>query len=487
MCNWRGWIWPGLITTALLTLLAAFLTGPRVEAELSAKAAEALKAKHPWATVALDGRDLTLTGTAPDEVAQADALYLADEAYDVRVAYDKTELLPVADPYVFGAVKSGDGVTLTGNIPNDVIRGELVAMAEKALPGMKIEDKMTLASGMPNGFDALAAYGIGQLPAFTAGEVSLTGLDYAIKGVAMDGPNYDATMAAKAAALPGNGKIAAYDITPPAATGDYVLSAVKENGSITVTGFVPSPEAKAAILSAAAKANAGVGIIDKLAVASGVPEGMDWAAASTFALSRLAGLDQGRADLTITDLNVTGTAADEAAKGAAEAALTAEVPQGLKVMAAIAAPQNPGDPAPAPDAAAKTPAAVVPPGKIAFPDICNDLIRRATGVKYVTFDTDKADLKEGLTGAVDELLFVVQTCPGLNIAIEGHTDSDASDSYNVSLSQRRADAIRSYLVSRGVAAERLQALGKGESEPIADNATEEGKSRNRRIEFRVIQ
>ncbi len=491
MCYWKNWIWPGIITAALLTLLATFFTRPGVEDELTSKAMDALKANHPWAAVALSGRDLTLTGTAPDEAAQMDALKAADAAYDVRVAYSNAGLLPKADPYIFGAVKSDDGVTLTGNVPSETVRAAIAAAAAKALPGVAVTDKMTLAAGMPEGFDALAAYGLGQLAAFKSGDVAISNQDYTVKGVAIDAAAFDAAMTAKGANLPGNGKIAAYEITPPAASSDYVLTGVKENGAITVTGFAPSPEVKAAILSAAAQANPGAGIIDQMAIASGAPEGVDWAAAGTFTLSRLAGLDQGRADLTAADLKVTGTAADADAKAAAEAALGAQLPQGLKVVAAITAPDKPAEPVPTPNpqsnAAATTPAAVVPPGKIVLPDLCTDLIRRATGVKYITFDTDKADLKEGFTGAVDELLFVAQTCPGVSFAIEGHTDSDASDSYNVSLSQRRADAIRNYLIARGVPDKRLQASGKGESEPIAENATADGKARNRRIEFRVIQ
>jgi hypothetical protein len=162
MCYWKNWIWPGIITAALLTLLATFFTRPGVEEELTSKAMDALKANHPWAAVALSGRDLTLTGTAPDEAAQMDALKAADTAYDVRVAYNNAGLLPKADPYIFGAVKSDDGVTLTGNVPSETVRAAIAAAAAKALPGVAVTDKMTLAAGMPEGFDALAAYGLGQ-------------------------------------------------------------------------------------------------------------------------------------------------------------------------------------------------------------------------------------------------------------------------------------------------------------------------------------
>lgn len=72
------------------------------------------------------------------------------------------------------------------------------------------------------------------------------------------------------------------------------------------------------------------------------------------------------------------------------------------------------------------------------------------------------------------------------IFIEGHTDSDGKDQYNLELSDRRAKSVRAYLIDKGVADERLQAQGFGEQKPIADNASEDGKAQNRRVEFRIV-
>jgi outer membrane protein OmpA-like peptidoglycan-associated protein len=72
------------------------------------------------------------------------------------------------------------------------------------------------------------------------------------------------------------------------------------------------------------------------------------------------------------------------------------------------------------------------------------------------------------------------------IFIEGHTDSDGDESYNLSLSDRRAKSVLRYLMQSGVAADRLKAQGFGENRPIADNDTEDGKATNRRVEFRIV-
>lgn len=75
--------------------------------------------------------------------------------------------------------------------------------------------------------------------------------------------------------------------------------------------------------------------------------------------------------------------------------------------------------------------------------------------------------------------------PNLNVEIQGYTDNIGSEEYNKKLSQKRADVVKSYLVSKGVSESRLKAVGYGESNPIADNKTAEGRAMNRRIEFKV--
>jgi outer membrane protein OmpA-like peptidoglycan-associated protein len=145
--------------------------------------------------------------------------------------------------------------------------------------------------------------------------------------------------------------------------------------------------------------------------------------------------------------------------------------------AAVVAPVAPAPVVVAP-VAPVTPAPVavaVDAGK----DVCKDKIV-PVNVKFVT---NKDDISpESLT----ELAAVAKqlaTCPTIKTQVEGHTDSKGSDESNLKLSQRRADAVASYMTSKGVAKERITAKGYGESKPIGDNATEEGRALNRRVEF----
>ncbi|OYZ30090.1 MAG: hypothetical protein B7X82_01675 [Hydrogenophilales bacterium 17-64-65] len=105
----------------------------------------------------------------------------------------------------------------------------------------------------------------------------------------------------------------------------------------------------------------------------------------------------------------------------------------------------------------------------------------------VNFDFDKATLRQEDIGSLDNDVATLKTWGDVDIEVAGHTDSMGSDAYNMKLSQQRAEAVRNFLISRGVAADRLTAKGYGESQPVADNATEEGRFKNRRVELAPLK
>jgi outer membrane protein OmpA-like peptidoglycan-associated protein len=100
----------------------------------------------------------------------------------------------------------------------------------------------------------------------------------------------------------------------------------------------------------------------------------------------------------------------------------------------------------------------------------------------VLFDVGKSELKTGGLRAIDELARFLGEYPQRVVLIEGFTDSSGSDETNLALSQRRADAVRSALIERGVTAERVRTRGYGETFPKASNDTPAGRQLNRRVE-----
>lgn len=99
------------------------------------------------------------------------------------------------------------------------------------------------------------------------------------------------------------------------------------------------------------------------------------------------------------------------------------------------------------------------------------------------FAPDSSEVSEAFIQVLNFGVVVLTRDPTMTIAIEGHTDSQGDDAYNLNLSQARADAVASYFIAAGIQEERVSAVGKGESEPAAPNDTAEGRSRNRRVEF----
>ncbi len=103
----------------------------------------------------------------------------------------------------------------------------------------------------------------------------------------------------------------------------------------------------------------------------------------------------------------------------------------------------------------------------------------------VSFKSGRAELHESSFPILDMLASIARNC-GARLEVAGHTDAVGDANVNMKLSQRRADLVRKHLVRRGVAAERVEARGYGETQPIADNSTNDGRKSNRRIEFRVL-
>jgi OOP family OmpA-OmpF porin len=104
----------------------------------------------------------------------------------------------------------------------------------------------------------------------------------------------------------------------------------------------------------------------------------------------------------------------------------------------------------------------------------------------VYFDVDKSEIRTDAERTLSQNIASLKANPSVRVRLEGHTDSDASDKYNLGLSMRRAQAVRDYLVSEGIRRARLEIMGKGEGSPASTNATREGKQSNRRVEFVII-
>ena len=105
----------------------------------------------------------------------------------------------------------------------------------------------------------------------------------------------------------------------------------------------------------------------------------------------------------------------------------------------------------------------------------------------ILFETNRARILPVSYGILDAVSQVLKDYPRIRVRVEGHTDSDGSDAYNLKLSQSRAESVVEYLVKSGIDRSRLDPVGYGETKPIDTNRTSEGKANNRRVEFHIVE
>ena len=148
----------------------------------------------------------------------------------------------------------------------------------------------------------------------------------------------------------------------------------------------------------------------------------------------------------------------------------------------------PPPPPPPPPAAPKPPPPPPPPPapKPPPPPPPKPTSEKVTFAADTFFDFDKSVLKPEGKAKLDDLTSKIKGVTLEVIIAVGHTDSVGSDAYNQKLSLRRAEAVKAYMVSKGIEANRVYTEGKGEKQPVADNKTAEGRAKNRRVEIEVV-
>jgi outer membrane protein OmpA-like peptidoglycan-associated protein len=332
MCNWRGWLLPGLLTLIVLTAIAVLVRGGPIEADLTARSLQMLETDGtPWAAATLDGRDATLTGTAPTLAAQTAALSAVERVAGVyRIDTSGLDVLPLADPYTLTLVVDAQSATVAGSFPDGVTRASLMDDLRDLIGDKALVDETTLARGAPPDFVDLASFAVAGLSVLESGTISLDGSTLSVTGEATTLEGYNGELA-RLAEPPSALTIGEIALNPPIVS-PYVWSAETTADGVTLSGFVPDDATRDRITNAAASLGA---VADRMEVGFGAPDG--FADAAIALLAQMEGLENASASITDRDLTLAGEAADSDAYNAANAFLGA-LPTGFDSLSGRIAP-----------------------------------------------------------------------------------------------------------------------------------------------------
>ena len=247
-----------------------------------------------------------------------------------------------------------------------------------------------------------------------------------------------------------------------AAEGPYATSLCLAPGRVTLAGSVPDAGVRAA-LGPSLQVRAGVPTLEgEVAVRSGAPDG--YTGMLERAALELPQLDEGCIELDQGAVRVTGAIRSRAAMDGLRERITAAAGDAFRVSFDVEVPD-------------------LSESAVACQAAYNEML--GAGAR-VLFDFDSSEIHEEGRALLDTVEGIwAEMCPDVSIVVTGHTDNVGDPGYNRTLSLERARAVVAYLVDQGFDPDKLEAVGYGESQPRASNETDEGRTQNRRIEFRV--
>lgn len=445
----------------------------RMQDRVMQAAEQVLSSSVHGMTAMVSGRDIRVSGIA-DGRAEHDAILAAmDQVTGRRVVVDDLKVLDVAAPFSMDVVKTDAGITASGFIPTEAARAELAAALGEAAQGL------TLAAGAPAGWLDLAKAGIAALGPMIAGEAKIVDGTLSITGQALSPVERDQMLAALSGLPEGavttdvtlvdDGTPAAYDLTYDATAGGKLAGKLPVGVTVDAIASALGLTTVMADVKAAVLGDAGdIGLFGKLkkwlpdletlkvamtpgatTVEAGVGAGADL---TSITQAMAADLGDGVA-LTVVEVAATGDNGTERVNAATGAKERLSNGFWLPMMAFDVGTAN-----------------------------CQTQADSVLAGASVNFISGSDTLDASALRVLNNLAGAMAACAeaGLKAEIGGHTDAEGDADANLGLSQKRAVAVRKALIARGVPGAVLRAQGYGATQPIADNATEEGRALNRR-------
>ncbi len=379
-----------------------------------------------------------------------------------KIRFASWDIALSSSGYVIGIVNDGASLALVGMVPSEAARGALIDAVKARFPGRKVNDKSQVAPGAPDGWQQCVVAGLSSLPRLKKGKSILTDHQLVVSGETDD---YAASQS-----VPVDVKAAAGQTcettTNIAFTGqmktDLTWKAAREpNGMVTIEGEAPDDASRIHLVEIAQRIYAGSSVTDNMKIVGAASE--PWSSATHLGLEEMARLKNGEVSISGKDFVIKGAAESDQVANDIRSVLSTDLPPGFKSRDEITVMS-------ADEKAA---------------DSCQTLMRAASAKGIINFARARADLTADSVQTLRDLAQIANECPSFKIQVEGHTDSEGTDERNQRLSDRRARAVADFLAQNGVDPRRLSTVGYGSTRPIADNSTEQGRAKNRRIEFTV--
>jgi OOP family OmpA-OmpF porin len=415
----------------------------------SALLAVAVLAGLPSGEVALSETVLMLRTTPADFGAYnraRDALAAAPPGISVDLS---GLVAPSADPFSWAVTRRGGEIVLSGFVPSEHGRKELLAAIRAAMPGLDVVDGMQTASGVPAGIDFLAVsrWAADQVAQLDEGSVELRGRILSVTGGSQDRTRLAAVAKAFETSVPAEVELGGITLSVLPVS-PYRFSGRRKGGTLVLDGFAPSEVARQGILDAARRAFLADRIVDNIRVADGAPP--RFGEAATFALEQLAQLAAGEANLSGTALRIEGEALYHQQAERTRARIARDAPPGWNAVAAIELSQ----------AVRKL-----------DPELCDELVAERLRAEPLRFEPGKPVLAgsslQGLSGVAD----VLRRCAPALVAVSVSAAPEDGPDPRGDLARARAEAVIAPLARAGIDPARLRAAGAAEvTTPISAEA-----------------
>ena len=461
-----------------------------IETDLSQRVTGYLeKGNMAWADINIDerGRDVLLTGVAPNEKAKNTAIKLAQKVKGVRVV-EHDIFFPTEDMELNISQKDGkiilDGKVATQKVIDSIVSTAVSRVGKANVTNNLIANKEVKPSSLIAGLPHLLA----SLPADGTLIASMGSVEY----TGTVGNEKDKTSIIEKARMFLDPSITVVDKLEVKELKPMSLNASVKDGKIVLKGTVSSQAEMDSIVKAATARIGKMHKVDNQLTVSDDIQPSLWLGSISGLMALIT--EDGSLSASPDGLKLTGTVDSkdnqttlvDKAK-ALLASFKIPVTDGLTVVVPEPEPEPVVVQAPEPEpVVVKTPEpepAVVKPAAI---EVCQGELDKAMSGKSIHFSSNKAAIKQASFPLLNNVVKVMQECQDEmagGIRINGYTDSSGNDDYNMALSLRRAGAVRNYLIKRKVKSDLLESVGHGETNPIADNNTREGRAQNRRITF----